>query len=389
MLDELRRRLGLLWGEARAAAAFSPDGKRLAYLRCPEEVPTLKSLGDPTAAVPLLEAPRARFPYQGARTSYALHWSPDGRYLAVNFSRTWTIWDVSSGEPVRWQSEEGAASWDPNVNVVRWMDWDPAHPGRFAVARWRAGNKSVEIWDLHRDPEAPPERLCCGTAEKPIKDAALRIAWSPDGSRLAAGHNDGVTRIFDPASGELVAHLQRGPVRPVMWVAWSPGREIKYLATGDFSGRVTVLARVPASEGVAESYVEASHPGDSPPHSDAIRHLLWSRDGARLVSSDVAGVVAVWELDTTLQRGSAAPTWKVTARLDNHREAVNATAFDPEEKSLLIAGADGTARYEPIDFERLRDAVGKQLSRREMTAEEWSRYMRGARRPTWTPKSAG
>ncbi len=370
-----------------AAAAYSPDGKLFAYLRCPDRVPTLRSASDPAAPTPTLLEPHATFPFTGPFTSCTLVWSPDSRYLAVNFVRAWTIWDVTSGEPVRWQSEDGAATWEPSVNAVRSIAWDPVHPGRFAVARWRTKERTVEIWDLHRAPEAPPEHFCVGTAAQPIGDAALRIAWSPDGTRLAAGHNDGVTRVHDPDTGALVAHLPIVPVRPIVWVVWSPGPEIRYLATGDYNGRVSVLARVPAEADGAtpETYVEVSRVEGAPPHSDAIRHLLWSRDGARLISSDVAGVVAVWELDSTAPSGGAAPGWTVTARLEGAREAIVMAALDPDEKSLLTASADGIARCAPLDFTRLRDAVGAQLSRREMTPEEWSACMRGDRRPTWTP----
>jgi WD40 repeat protein/predicted acylesterase/phospholipase RssA len=368
-----------------AAAAYSPDGKLVAYLRCPDRVPTLRSASDPAAPTPLLQEPRATFPFAGPFTSYMLFWSPDSRYLAVNFIRAWTIWDVTTGEPVRWQSEDGAATWEPSVNAVRWIAWDPVHPGRFAVARWRTKERTVEIWDIHRAPEAPLERFCVGTAAQPTGDAALRLAWSPDGTRLAAGHNDGVTRVYDPDTGALVAHLPIVPVRPIVWVVWSPGPEIRYLATGDYNGRVTVLARVPAEGRAAETYVEVSRVDGAPPHSDAIRHLLWSRDGARLISSDVAGVIAVWELDSSAPSEGAAPRWTVTARLEGAHEAIVMAALDPDEKSLLTASADGIARCEPIDFTRLRDAVGAQLSRREMTAEEWTECMRGDRRPTWTP----
>jgi WD40 repeat protein len=66
------------------------------------------------------------------------------------------------------------------------------------------------------------------------------VAWGPDGARLAAGHDDGRIRLWEPDSGREVLEL-RG-------------------------------------------------------HDEAVDSLAFSPDGSRLVSSDDAGQVRVWAL---------------------------------------------------------------------------------------------
>jgi WD40 repeat protein len=95
-------------------------------------------------------------------------------------------------------------------------------------------------------------------------DLALRLAWSPDGTRLAVGGSTGAVEI------------------------WS----------------VSPLARLLTYSG----------------HSDRITSLSWSPDGAKIASSGPGGVVRVWDaqsgrdLPAALWQGVTDVTWSPDGR---------------------------------------------------------------------------
>ena len=63
------------------------------------------------------------------------------------------------------------------------------------------------------------------------------VAFSPDGTRLAAGCRDGTIRLIDIASRQQVAEL-RGHTDYVHAVAWSPDGTRLASASSDFTVRV-------------------------------------------------------------------------------------------------------------------------------------------------------
>ena len=72
-----------------------------------------------------------------------------------------------------------------------------------------------------------------------LANAIFSVAWSPDGSKLAAADESGDVTLLDAPSLEPVATLSLVSAKAVASVAWSPNGS--KLAAGHLSGDVTVL----------------------------------------------------------------------------------------------------------------------------------------------------
>gem|GEM_PF-500093 len=110
-------------------------------------------------------------------------------------------------------------------------------------------------------------------------DGVTALAWSPDGSRIATGSDDGV-RVWDAVTGESLFSLERG--RGVGAVVWSP--DGSRIATGSDDG-VRVWDAV---TGESLFSLERGH---------GVKSVVWSPDGSRIATGSAVGVW-VWDAVT-------------------------------------------------------------------------------------------
>jgi WD40 repeat protein len=163
---------------AGANAAWSPDGKQLAYFGGGGHIGIWN--GDSTITL----ASDVPGKYSGA---YSLSWSPDGQKIAAgSLDGTVPIWDIASQTSVRLSGHTGAV-----FNVA----WSP--DGKQVASA--GSDKTVRLWDAATSqPLHVLEEDCC----------ILGITWSPDSQYLAvAGDGDSTVRIWDVASGQLAARI--------------------------------------------------------------------------------------------------------------------------------------------------------------------------------------
>lgn len=189
-------------------------------------------------------------------------------------------------------------------------------------------------------------------------DVVQSIAWSPDGTLLAAGGYRGVLvwsvveksiihRLGAPLEGRVtgLAFLPEAKSTP-------PSPPTLLIADGPTGGRAT-LHRWPLGQPKpVQSQPEA--------HADSILTLALSRDGRQFATGGADNLAKVW--DTA--------TFKEIARLEGHTGHVLALAFSPEGKLLLTTGADKEAKVWDIATKELRMQFGDKSA--PVTAVHWS-----------------
>jgi WD40 repeat protein len=195
------------------------------------------------------------------------------------------------------------------------------------------------------------------------------VAFSPDGSRIAAAGDDRTVKLWDTATGTEVLTL-RGHEEPVSRLAFSPdGRRIASAsadrtvklwdaATGqeiftlrDHRAAVWGVAFSPDGSRIASvggDWRRADEPGEMriwaaatgrklhamPVHKSITLHVAFSPDGRRIAT-------AGW--DTTVKLWDAASGQEVRT-LRGHPDAVWCVAFSPDGRRIASASRDRTVK---------------------------------------------
>src|SRR5207302_1429482 len=120
------------------------------------------------------------------------------------------------------------------------------------------------------------------------QDAALAVAWSPDGKTLASAGKDSTVRTWGVGDGKLLRTI--AGTCPVVGLTWSP--DGKTLLGGGTEGW---LRRWDASTGeVLQDVPPGLRLWSGWPVAPA-----WSPDGSKYVIS-ASGTVTVWQADSCL-----------------------------------------------------------------------------------------
>ena len=256
---------------ASADPAFSPDGRRLAFMRATDDYSSRVFL----AAVGADGRPGgtpAALPYGGRETSLPV-WSADGRSLLLIEGAP-----SSNGGVVR-ASIDGSR----RPQVITGLE----HAASIALApdaerlAFHRPGIDVDIWRLDLGNPAANGRLAPSTMWEEGAD------YSPDGRQLAFSSNrSGAREIWvSDLSGERARQLTRfgGPVPG--WARWSPdGRQIVF--DGRPAGDSEIF--VAAADGSALRQLTTNPAEDARP--------TWAPDGSIYFASNRSGRTEIWRM---------------------------------------------------------------------------------------------
>lgn len=287
--------------------SWSPDGRRLAFLRGPIgglALPTDLTLhlidADGSDEKRLDGCGKPRWPSCGDYVGSQISWAPEGARLVVPRGRSLYVFDVDRGSFTR------LTACGPRPCV----DWHPAwapNGRRIVFVRYRTPF-TESLWTVR------PDGSGLTRLTRKLPGSAGNPAWSPDSRRIAFDVGDNLeARIYvmqDDGSNQRVLRMGAGDTGPSV-PAWSPnGRRIVYLTTPGLTGRYRAAIWVMNASGTGRRLLYRSACC-----IESWGRPTWSPDGKSVVfgvglSSDPArsGIYTIRADGRSLRRLADAPT---------------------------------------------------------------------------------
>jgi len=241
----------------------------------------------------------------------------DGRYLvSASSDTTVRVWDLKRGRSVRvfrgqiGEKERGklyALALAPDQRTL-------------AVAGWMPGKRqqsgAIRLIDFHTGKVI---RLLEGHIA-----TVMRLAWAPDGRRLASSGIDGTARIWDVGSGKSV-HVLYPHEGYVAALAFSPNGE--RLLTGSSGGSAKLW------DPRSGKRVKSLRTG-----RNSITAAAFTPDSRYLITGHKKGAIRLWQ----------ARKGRLLRTLGSQRRAVIDLAVSPDGSKVLAGCGTGTGAFESL-----------------------------------------
>jgi WD40 repeat protein len=290
------------------SVCFSPDGKRLAS-------------ASKNGPVRVWDARTGRELEGHAGAATSVCFSPDGTRLASAETNAVSVWDAATGRNV--------LSLQGHTDTVTSVCFSP--DGKCLASASEDG--TVRVWDArtgqltftfkgHRVQFV--DRFGTGVIVPKGKGGVKSVCFSPDGTRLVSGGEDGTVRVWHAQMGHPVLTLQ-GHRGTVSSVCFSPdGRRI---ASGGYDSHSDYLVKVWEARNDQEPLTFKRHNGE-------VASVCFSPDGTLVASGSSDAMVRLW----------AARTGREILVLRGHTGQVTSVSFNSHSNRLASASDDGTVR---------------------------------------------
>lgn len=288
----------------------------------------------------------------------AVAWSSDSAYI-VSGSRDGTaqVWNAGDGRTV--------STYRGHKGYVSSLQWSP--DGKWIASG--GGDATMQIWDAATGQTISTYRVASGD------NHSVKIAWSPDGTRLAlATGSDYLVYILDAATRYHLFTYTKHTVY-IRGLAWSPDSRQVGSATGsgadmwDAETGCTIYSVPDCINDVKWSpdgkwiALAAAAPTGVPlldastgrvlkrlPHSENVGTVAWSPDN-KLLASDTEDSMEIRDTSTgnllAPGAGSSVKVWDVAAgkmvsEYLDQRKLITDIAWSPDGTRLASSSWDGT-----------------------------------------------
>lgn len=203
----------------------------------------------------------------GTSSLRSIAWSPDSAVVVTAAANSAIGWDVASGSQIFQLNHDKITRAEFAPDGIRVVT-----AGVTTDANTEIG--TIKIWAVPTQTEL--------LAIVAYAEAVNAVAWSPDGTRIASGGDDGFARIWDAATGEELAVLA-GHTHSVVGVSWSPDSQRVITASLDHTARVWS-----AVSGNELLVIDG--------HAAELSSVAWSPTGERAVTTGGDAIAKIWRM---------------------------------------------------------------------------------------------
>jgi WD40 repeat protein len=250
--------------------------------------------------------------------------APDGRSLATGgYDHSVKIWGLP---PI-----EERDSLRGHVGAVATVGFSP--DGKLLASA--GADRFLRIWNVASGrPEATIPADAQRLAAEGHTASILRVAYSPDGETLATADLDGIVKLWQARTGNLLATWKAGEAL-VLGLAYHPAG--KTLITGDYKGVVTFWD---TDQRQVRTRIQA--------HADYVMSLDCALTGELLASAgSLPYTLKLWDAVTGQERGT----------ISKNVADSGCVAFHPGCKLLVSGTGEGTVLLFDIETQELRQTL--------------------------------